>query len=103
MLGHYYADKIRAACALALFDHSGDTAEQASAIRHLESALAHWKEYARLRDARYVPALYNRVGRVDVTALTQQVAADLDLAREWKPGTVKGVGAKAGTEKGFKK
>ena len=75
----------------------------AAAVRHLEDALAHWKRYAAIRDAHYVPALYNRVGYVDVTALTQSVAADIEIARSWKPGTLKDDGSRSGTEKGFRK
>jgi hypothetical protein len=101
-LGRYYASKIRGACALALFDLNGDTFEHEAALRHLGHALAHWKRYAALRDAHYVPALYNRVGHVNVTALTQKVEADLDLARNWKPGTVKDDGRRSGSEKGFR-
>ena len=73
------------------------------ALGHLGDALAHWKQYAAIRNAHYVPALYNRVGHVDVTALTVQVAADLDIARNWKPGTLKDHGKRSGTEKGFRK
>jgi len=102
-LGRYYAAKIRGACALALFDARGDQFEHAAALRHLGEALAHWKRYAAIRDAHYVPALYNRVGYVDVTALTEKVAADLDIARNWKPGTLKDDGRRSGTEKGFRK
>lgn len=102
-LGRYYAAKIRGACALALFDIEGDSIEQAAAIRHLGDALAHWKRYAAIRDAHYVPALYNRVGYVDVTALTEKVAADLNIAGDWKPGSLKGDGKRSGTEKGFRK
>jgi hypothetical protein len=102
-LGRYYASKIRGACALALFDLNGDKFEHDSALRHLGAALAHWKQYAAIRDAHYVPALYNRVGYVDVTALTDQVAADLDIARNWKPGSLKDDGRRSGTEKGFRK
>jgi hypothetical protein len=50
----------------------------------------------------YVPALYNRVGHVKVTALTEKVAADLDLGRNWKPGTLKDDGQRGGSEKGFR-
>jgi hypothetical protein len=103
LLGHYYAEKIRAACALALYDANSDPAEQAASLRHLEAALQHWKRYAAVRDARYVPALYNRIGYVDITALTAKVAADLDLARQWQPGSIKYTGPRAGTEKGFKR
>ncbi|MBM3852950.1 MAG: carbohydrate-binding family 6 protein [Verrucomicrobia bacterium] len=103
LLGHYYAEKIRAACALALYDANSDPAEQAASLRHLEAALQHWKRYAAVRDARYVSALYNRIGYVDITALTAKVAADLDLARQWQTGSVKYTGPRAGTEKGFKR
>ena len=102
-LGRYYAAKIRGACALALFDMNSDTIERNAALRHLGDALAHWKRYAAVRDAQYLPALYNRVGHVDVTALTEKAAADLDIARNWKPGTLKDDKKRGGTEKGFSK
>jgi hypothetical protein len=102
-LGRYYASKIRGASALALFDVNGDAFEQEAALRHLGDALDRWKRYAAIRDAHYVPALYNRVGHVHVTALTEQVAADLDIARNWKPGTLKDDGTRAGSERGFRK
>jgi hypothetical protein len=43
------------------------------------------------------------VGHVNVTALTEKVAADLDIARNWKPGTLKDDGKRGGTERGFRK
>ncbi|MFN3487407.1 MAG: hypothetical protein ACK44W_18215, partial [Planctomycetota bacterium] len=61
-LGRYYAAKIRGACALALYDANRDEFERAAAVRHLEEALSCWTKYAAVRDAQYVPALYNRVG-----------------------------------------
>lgn len=102
-LGRYYAAKIRGACALALFDLNGDPSEHAAALRHLGDALTHWKNYAAMRDAHYVPALYNRLGEVNITALTKNVAADLEIARSWKPGTLKDDGRRTGSEKGFRK
>jgi hypothetical protein len=101
-LGRYYASKIRGACALALFDVNGDKFEHAASMRHLGDALAHWKQYAAIRDAHYVPALYNRVGHVNVTELTGKVAADIDIARDWKPGDLKDDGKRSGSEKGFR-
>ena len=83
------AQGTREACAQALFDASSDKFEHAAALRHLAVALTHWKKYAAIRGAHYIPALYNRVGFVDVTALTEKVAADLELARTWKPDTLK--------------
>lgn len=88
-LGHYYTEKIRGATALALFDANGKAEEQAAAIRHLESALAHWKLYAAIYSAQYKPQLLNRVGYVDIPALTTKVASDIDVARNWKAGTIK--------------
>jgi hypothetical protein len=102
-LGRFYAAKIRGASALALFDLAGDKLEHDAALQHLASSLAHWKQYAAVRDAHYVPALYNRLGYVDITALTQKVAADIDIARNWKPGSVKDDGPRSGTERGFRK
>jgi hypothetical protein len=101
-LGRYYASKIRGACALALFDVNGEQFEQETALRQLGDAHCHWKRYAAIRDAHYVPALYNSVGYVDVTALTEKVAADLEIARDWKPGTLKDDGRRSGSEKGFR-
>ena len=101
-LGRYYAAKIRGACALALFDASGDAWEREAALRRLEEALACWKRYAAVRDAQYVPALYNRVGYVDITALTEKAAEDIEIARRWTPGTLKDSGNRSGTEKGFR-
>lgn len=102
-LGRYYAAKIRGACALSLFDANGDKFKHAAAQRHLSEALAHWKKYAAIRDAQYIPALYNRLGFVDITALTDKAAADIEIARDWKPGTVKDDGKRSGSEKGFRK
>ena len=102
-LGRYYAAKIRGACALALFDASSDRFEHAAALRHLNEALSHWKHYAAIRDANYVPALYNRLGYVDITALTEKVAADIEIAKGWKPGSLQDSGKRAGAEKGFRK
>jgi hypothetical protein len=100
-LGRYYASKIRGACALAVFDANSDKFEHDAALRHLGAALNHWKQYASIRDVNYVPALYNRVGYVNVTALTENAAADLDIARDWKPGTLKDDGKRAGLGKNF--
>ncbi len=101
-LGRYYASKIRGSCTLALFDANSDKFEHEAAIHYLEDALSHWKQYAAIRDTHYVPAMYNRVGYVDVTALTEKVSADIDIARNWKPGTLKDDGQRSGSEKGFR-
>jgi hypothetical protein len=104
-LGLYYAEKIRGACDLALFDKTGDAREQASSVQHLQSALGHWRNYAAAYARQYVqPVLYNRAGVVDIPGQTANVAADVQMARDWKPGTIDDAKIKrSGTEAGFKK
>ncbi len=88
-LGRYYAAKIDAACELAMFDSTSNLQHQAAAIARLEEALVHWQAYAETYTRQYEqPLLYNRVGWVDVMQLTDKVAADIELARNWKPGSV---------------
>jgi TPR repeat protein len=103
-LGLYYAAKIRGACDLALFDKTGDAKQQASAVHHLEIALDHWQSYAAAYTRQSVqPVLYNRTGVVDIPGQTQDVAADVQLARDWKAGTIQETKIKrSGTEAGFK-
>lgn len=101
-LGSYYAAKIRGASALALFDHSADSFDHNRSIHYLDEALTHWKRYAAVRDGQYLPALYNRLGVVDITALTTKVAEDIEIARNWKPGSLKDDGKRGGSEKGFR-
>ena len=104
-LGLYYSEKIQGACDLALFDKSGDANQQASAVRHLEAALTHWKNYSDAYTSQYVqPVKYNRAGLVDIPKQTGDVAADVGIARDWKPGTIDEAQIKRSeTEAGFKK
>jgi hypothetical protein len=101
-LAHYYAEKIRAASDLGLYDLTHDVTQQASAVGHLNSALDAWKHYATVRDGQYVPALYGRAGYVNITAMTAKVAQDLTIARDWKPGSVRMTVPGQGTEAGVK-
>jgi hypothetical protein len=96
-LGIYYAEKIRGACDLALFDASAAEADRQSAIVHLELALAAWQRYAAIRDAQYLPGFYPRIGWIDITALAQVVAEDLDIARSWRPHSLEHIGDAART------
>jgi hypothetical protein len=96
-----YASKIRAACDLGLHDLSGDADQKASAIRHLEIALDAWKRYAAVRDGQYLPALYGRAGYVNITELTKNVAADIEIARNWKSNSIRANVPGQNTEAGF--
>ncbi len=103
-LGLYYAAKIRGACDLALFDKTGNAPQQASAVQHLEAALGHWKDYSTAYTSQYIqPVLHNRAGVVDIPKQTEDVATDVQIARDWKPGTIQESKVKrSGTEKGFR-
>lgn len=101
-LAHYYAEKIHAASDLGLYDLTSDASQQASAIRHLDSALDAWKHYATVRDGQYVPALYGRAGYVNITAMTAKVAQDLTIARGWRPGSIRATVPGQTTEPGVK-
>jgi hypothetical protein len=50
------------------------------------------------------PVLYNRAGIVDIPKQSINVAADLQLARDWKPGSIDETAIKRSTtEAGFRK
>ena len=91
-LGNYYAEKILAAIDLAMFDLGNAPGKKNSAIEHLKAALEHWKRYASVATAQYRPALYGRVGWVDLNALTAKVEDDLRIAREWRPKSLTAAG-----------
>lgn len=89
-LGRYYAAKIRGAASLALFDETGKPAEQESAVRHLRMAADCWGRYADIYASQYEqPRLYNRVGWVNIPEAIAKTRRDIDIARHWKPGTVR--------------
>jgi len=87
-LGIYYAEKIMGACDLALFDSSGRQAFKSSAINHLSAAVGAWSRYAAVRDGQYVSNFFNRIGLVDITALTASAKADVAIASNWTPGSL---------------
>jgi hypothetical protein len=88
-LGQYYAEKIDGAAALAAFDLSGEPGAREIAVRHLEAARNAWAAYAAATTQQYrQPVLYNRVGVVDIPALMARVEADVNLAQNWRAGTL---------------
>jgi hypothetical protein len=104
-LARYYSLKIRAAAAPAIFDRTGEAAQQKAAVADLESAVTAWRNYARVYTGQYVqPALYNRVGFVDLPALTARAQDDVRLARQWQPGTLPGDSSqRPGEDRPFRK
>lgn len=93
-LGNYYAEKILGAAELALYDRTGEAARKDAAVSHLAVALEHWKRYAAVYASQYKPQLLNRVGLVDIPALAAKVANDIEIARNWQPGTIKDTSGK---------
>jgi hypothetical protein len=45
-----------------------------------------WSQYAAIYAIKNKPALYNRVGYVDVEKLKTKVQHDIDMVIKWKPG-----------------
>jgi hypothetical protein len=103
-LGNYYAEKIRGAAELALFDKTATAKNQQAAVAHLRSALNHWQRYSATYTHQYKqPRLYNRVGWVNIPALTSKVEQDIGIASMWAPGTVPDVTVPAGADTPFRK
>jgi hypothetical protein len=100
-IGNYYAAKMRAACSLAQFDQFANEADRTKAINYLQEAKSHWSQYARVYGSLYKPALYNRVGFVNIPELLTKAEADITIAKQWKPGTIH-YETKVTTEKPFR-
>ena len=101
-IGNYYASKMRAACSLALFDQFKNDSDKNKAVQFLEEAKAHWIKYAAVYNSLYKPALYNRVGFVDIPKLLSKVDSDISIAKNWIPGTIQ-YKVKNTTESPFRK
>ncbi|MBK5271507.1 MAG: hypothetical protein JJE22_10890, partial [Bacteroidia bacterium] len=101
LIGKYYTEKIRAACDLALLDTTRDEKYRTSSLQHLQSAKKYWNEYAAIYSIKNKPALYNRVGYVDVNKLKENVQHDIDMVAKWKPGAIK-LNPNGNTERPFK-
>ena len=102
-IGFYYAEKIKGACSLALYNFYGLQQDKDEAVDHLTRAKEFWIRYAEIYDSKYKPALYNRVGYVNIPLLTENTDKDIELAKQWKPGEIKGYTRKTSTEVTFRK
>ena len=89
-IGNYYAEKIRGACSLALFNFYGLKQDQDDAIQHLTNAKSFWVKYAKIYDSQYKPSLLTRIGFVNIPELTEKTDQDIKIAANWLPGTIKG-------------
>jgi hypothetical protein len=102
-IGLYYAEKIRGACSLALYNFYGIGQDKEDAVDHLTKAVGYWKRYALLYDSKYKPALFNRVGFVNIPSLVTKTEQDIAIARNWKQFDIKEYKRKTTTENPFRK
>ena len=84
-LGHYYADKINGATALAQYRQSKQSRHKQAAVQALEAALSSWRRYADLMHSLYRPQVMARGQDLDWAPLTDGVSNDIRIAREAKP------------------
>lgn len=89
-IGNYYAEKIRGACSLALYNFYGHKQDQDDAIQHLKKAKTYWEEYATIYESQYKPALFSRIGFINIPELIEKTKEDIEIAIEWEPGNIKG-------------
>ena len=69
-----------------MFDKTQNENYRKTALRHLQMAKNFWQQYAAIYSRKNKPALYNRVGYVDVEKLKTKVQEDTDIVTRWKPG-----------------
>jgi hypothetical protein len=88
-IGLYYSAKIKAAYTLAEFDKTNNEKYRKKSLEWLKKAETHWTKYAEIYSSKNLPALFNRVGYVDVNALKINVKKDYDIVTMWKPFSIK--------------
>lgn len=89
-IGNYYAEKIRGASSLALYNFYGLKQDQDDAIQHLTNARSFWVKYATIYDSQYKPSLLTRIGFVNIPEIIEKTDQDIKIATDWLPGTIKG-------------
>lgn len=80
-LGLYYAEKIRGATSLALFEDTKIVEHQKEAINHLEKAAKYWDSYALKLGNQYNKMVIAAHGLFDWDALKKDVQKDIEIAK----------------------
>ena len=62
-----------------MFDTTQNEQYRKTALQHLQMAKNFWQQYAAIYSIKNKPALYNRVGYVDVEKLKTKVQEDIDM------------------------
>jgi hypothetical protein len=81
-LGLYYAEKLRAAAALALFLFGGDASHKAKALDHLKIALGEWQRLVAVTEKHYIPHEVWLFGRFHWSIYTPAIQQDIESARQ---------------------
>jgi hypothetical protein len=79
-LGLYYASKILGSTDLHLSEQTKRDEHKQSALTHLNDALTHWRNYARVATTQYKPQLLARTRELDWNKLTKEVERDIQIA-----------------------
>ena len=77
-LGKYYAEKIRSAVYLALYQEMGKQEDRTLALAALEEAHGFWKKYTELSEQHYRPQMLARTNRLDWSALGDSVNVEIE-------------------------
>jgi hypothetical protein len=78
-LGRYYAAKIRGAVDLYRYQKSGASRDLENARAHLQTAAAHWRQYAGIWSSQYVGQVLTRMGLTPVDIRAIQAFVDRDV------------------------
>ncbi|OVE79559.1 hypothetical protein BVY01_02210 [bacterium I07] len=81
MLGKYYGHKIRGATELAFYRKNKNRIHQVAAVQEMTQAANYWEQYVTKTKSQYrTPIQLNRVGIVDLDAVTKEVHRDIEIA-----------------------
>ncbi len=88
-LGLFYAEKILGAIDIRLFNETEDESYRTSSVAHLEQSAEYFDQYAEIVSANYPARQLARVGYYDINVIAEEVHADVEIAQEWKPRTIR--------------
>ncbi|MBR1583306.1 MAG: hypothetical protein IJ663_06135 [Spirochaetales bacterium] len=84
-LALFYAEKFLGSVDLRMYNETKDASYQDSSIRHLSESYEHWTKHAAIISANYVPQHLARLGDFNINEITEEVFADIEFAKTWKP------------------
>lgn len=84
-LGRYYADKIRAAVALATFQSTGDKSDRDEALRYIQAAYEDCTRYVDHSQELYHSQMLARTGLFDWSAMLNNARKDVAVVRATRP------------------